>query len=82
MQSCAMQPWFCEGKGKNKQTRKENKKRKISKKDYSINLASSYSNLLSYSILQVDTVTKRLKVVLEFYKYLTILVEKRIISAN
>jgi len=59
-----------------------NKVEKTSKKEYPIDLVSSYSNLLSYSILKVDAITTQLKTMLKYYKYLTVLVEKKILNSN
>jgi hypothetical protein len=55
---------------------------KVSKRNHSIDLVSSYSNLISYSILKVDKFTNQLKTIIKYYKYLTSLVEKKIINSN
>lgn len=59
-----------------------NKVEKISKRNYSINLISSYYNLISYSILKIDKITNQIKTILKYYKYLTLLVERKIINNN
>ena len=59
-----------------------NKVEKASKRNYSLDLISSYSNLISYSILKVGKITNQLKTILKYYEYLTLLVERKIINTN
>ena len=43
---------------------------------------SSYFNLLSYALLRVKDVTAKLEIINHYYKYLTKLVEKKILNEN
>ena len=57
---------------------------KLGKKNsnYTVKNISSFYNIISFVISHINIVTRRLKIILKYYKYLTVLVEKKILNNN